>query len=185
MPPRPHRRPTATVLVLGDLGRSPRMLYHAQSLAEECESVHLVGYRESALPAFVLDAAPITVHGLPDAPRWLRAPPAGLRLLFLPFAAARAAFVAVALLVTLLFRVGRTDAVLVQSPPALPSLLVARFACWVMGSRLVIDWHNFGFTLLELKLGGNAVRFLFYFCFCFVLFFFVFFVFFLGGRGIS
>jgi beta-1,4-mannosyltransferase len=32
------------VLVLGDLGRSPRMMYHAQSLLENGYIVYLVGY---------------------------------------------------------------------------------------------------------------------------------------------
>lgn len=33
------------VVVLGDLGRSPRMQYHALSIADHGGHVHLVGYR--------------------------------------------------------------------------------------------------------------------------------------------
>src|SRR5262245_37566747 len=37
------------VAVLGDLGRSPRMLYHAQALADSGADVDLVGYVETEI----------------------------------------------------------------------------------------------------------------------------------------
>lgn len=39
-----NRRARAIVLVLGDLGRSPRMMYHARSLAKGNVEVNLCGY---------------------------------------------------------------------------------------------------------------------------------------------
>jgi len=39
-----NRRARAIVLVLGDLGRSPRMMYHARSLARGNVEVNLCGY---------------------------------------------------------------------------------------------------------------------------------------------
>ncbi|KAJ2365046.1 mannosyltransferase [Coemansia sp. RSA 2610] len=39
------------------------------------------------------------------------------------------------------------------NPPAIPTLLVARVCAWLTGARLVIDWHNYGFTILGMKLG--------------------------------
>lgn len=41
---RPWRHRTATVLVLGDIGRSPRMMYHAESLARSGWDTYMVGY---------------------------------------------------------------------------------------------------------------------------------------------
>ena len=35
---------SVAVLVLGDIGRSPRMMYHAQSFAETGFTTHLIGY---------------------------------------------------------------------------------------------------------------------------------------------
>jgi beta-1,4-mannosyltransferase len=32
------------VLVLGDIGRSPRMMYHAQSFADNDFQTHIIGY---------------------------------------------------------------------------------------------------------------------------------------------
>ncbi|PIO57932.1 hypothetical protein TELCIR_20647, partial [Teladorsagia circumcincta] len=43
-----HRRYTAAVVVLGDIGRSPRMCYHAYSLATQLDyNVNIVGYLDS------------------------------------------------------------------------------------------------------------------------------------------
>jgi hypothetical protein len=58
---RHHHRPrtarkTAVVLVLGDVGRSPRMMYHAQSLVREGYGVTLVGYEGTSLNAFNLSS---------------------------------------------------------------------------------------------------------------------------------
>jgi beta-1,4-mannosyltransferase len=38
--------------------------------------------------------------------------------------------------------------ILVQTPPALPILLLAHVVCFLRRSRLVIDWHNYGYTWL-------------------------------------
>jgi beta-1,4-mannosyltransferase len=47
----------------------------------------------------------------------------------------------------------KPDFVLVQNPPALPTLAVALLAARVRSAKLVIDWHNFGYTMLSLKMG--------------------------------
>jgi beta-1,4-mannosyltransferase len=45
--------------------------------------------------------------------------------------------------------------ILVQNPPSIPTLLLARVAAWLRGARLIIDWHNFGFSMLALRLGTS------------------------------
>lgn len=40
-------KPNVCVVVLGDIGRSPRMQYHAQSLLREGYNVDVVGYTDS------------------------------------------------------------------------------------------------------------------------------------------
>jgi beta-1,4-mannosyltransferase len=42
---------------------------------------------------------------------------------------------------------------LVQNPPSVPTLLVATLICRLRNTNLIIDWHNFGYTILALKLG--------------------------------
>ena len=50
------------VAVLGDLGRSPRMQYHAHSLARHGHPVHLVGYPGSPLPDSLATNTNVTVR---------------------------------------------------------------------------------------------------------------------------
>ena len=42
---------------------------------------------------------------------------------------------------------------LVQNPPSIPTLAVASLVCFIRNTELVIDWHNFGYSILALKLG--------------------------------
>lgn len=40
-----------------------------------------------------------------------------------------------------------------QNPPSIPTLLVAHVVCLLRNTTLCIDWHNFGHSILALKLG--------------------------------
>ena len=138
-----------SVIVLGDLGRSPRMLYHAEALANEGVDVDLIGYDE-ALPQRAIDNGRIT--------RWLLDTPPDLSsrsVRFLGGGAARVIKQSAALARLLWTRTRRPDVILVQAPPAVPVLTVARLAARLRGARLVIDWHNFGSSVLALRLGDR------------------------------
>lgn len=37
---------------------------------------------------------------------------------------------------------------LVQNPPSIPTLAIAAFTCALRNTRLMIDWHNYGWTIL-------------------------------------
>jgi beta-1,4-mannosyltransferase len=140
-----------TVVVLGDLARSPRMLYHASALADSGADVDLVGYVEHAVPSAVRDHPRIRIHALP-APSGAarhRLP----RVLFLVVALWNVLRQVVGLATTLLVRVGRPATILVQTPPAIPTLAVARAVARLRGARLVVDWHNLGWAMLGLRLG--------------------------------
>jgi beta-1,4-mannosyltransferase len=43
--------------------------------------------------------------------------------------------------------------ILVQNPPSIPTLFVARVVAFVRGTKLVVDWHNTGYSILAMKLG--------------------------------
>ena len=61
---------------------------------------------------------------------------------------------ALALLWMMLCRAPRPDVVLLQLPPAIPTMAVVSLACWWHHhAKLVYDWHNFGFTLMALSVG--------------------------------
>jgi len=42
-----------------------------------------------------------------------------------------------------------------QNPPSIPTLLVVSLISLIRRTRLVVDWHNFGYSILALKLGAD------------------------------
>ena len=143
----------AIVLVLGDLGRSPRMVNHAASLAALGWHVDLVGYAGAALPPDVRAHPRIRTH-LVDDPSASGPRPAS-RARFLWHAATRAAGLAARLSRLLLFALERPDIILVQNPPGIPTLPLAWLAARLRSAALVIDWHNLTSSMLALRLGGG------------------------------
>lgn len=146
--PRDLRR--AQVLVLGDIGRSPRMQYHALSLAKHGKTVDLVGYHESPLHSDIVNSPSINVISLPPPPIWLNTKNKSLFLVFGPL---KALFQTISLFFVLRFKTSHAGWLLVQNPPSVPTLFVAQLTCFLRNTRFVIDWHNFGHSILALKLG--------------------------------
>ena len=141
------------MVVLGDIGRSPRMQYHALALAGTGAEVDLIGVAGAEPFAAVRVDPAIRLHLLSEG----ALPRGGSG--FLPLAFLRALRLGLALL-TCLLRRSAPDVILVQNPPAIPTLAAALLAARLRGTRLVIDWHNFGFAMLALRLGEThgAVR---------------------------
>ncbi|CAM9570725.1 unnamed protein product, partial [Phaeothamnion confervicola] len=146
-----------TVVVLGDVGRSPRMQYHCASLLGRGVEVTLVGYRgEACIQA--LESNPLLHKALFEPTlsgggwRWLKS------RAYLAFGVVKAVTLMLRLLAALLFSPVQPDLVLVQNPPAIPTLAAAWLACRLRGCALVIDWHNLGFTMLPHRGDGHPVR---------------------------
>lgn len=137
---------TVAVLVLGDFGRSPRMQNHAVSLANSGKTVVVFAYKGSAPHSSVRNHARIRMRALAPftTPAWLPS------LVGLPLKAALQAVFLCAALVAEPFAV-----LLVQNPPAIPTLAIGHAVCFFRRARLVIDWHNFGFTILRCSLGDR------------------------------
>ncbi|XP_059288311.1 UDP-glycosyltransferase TURAN isoform X4 [Lycium barbarum] len=62
----------------------------------------------------------------------------------------------VMLLWYLCVKIPAPDVFIVQNPPSVPTLVAVKLASWIRRSAFVIDWHNFGYTLLALSLGRNS-----------------------------
>jgi beta-1,4-mannosyltransferase len=145
------------VVVLGDLDRSPRMINHAMEASLHFEAVTLIGYRGTSMPQKILDNEKIEVTFLSV---WLvdllRKLP---RFLYLFYAFFRLVIQTLQLMyhLTQLRRPYRY--ILIQNPPCIPLLLVAVIVCiFSCGrTRLVVDWHNYGFSILEV---GGSNKFL-------------------------
>ena len=126
------------------------MQYHAQALAAHGVDVELVGFEGTPLPRAITDERRIVIRRL--SPSTLRHRSRRVGLAYAIVALVDAAVLSYRLWRTLK-RLSRPDLVLVQNPPAFPTLAVTWFSLRRRGVRFVIDWHNLGFTLLRLRLG--------------------------------
>ncbi len=138
------------VIVIGDLGRSPRMQYHAVSLAAAGSEVDLIGLEGAPTVPAVSANGRIRCHRLPDRAFAGRA--AGGVRRFVWGSALRAVGQAARLFWTLM-RIPKPDVILVQNPPAVPSLSMGWLAARLRGARFVIDWHNLSHTIAAVKVG--------------------------------
>ena len=140
------------VIVIGDLGRSPRMQYHALSLAEAGAEVDLIGLEGAPLVTAVAGHPRITCHRIPDRALSRRSR-GGIRR-FVIGSALRAAVQGWRLLSRLL-RIQKPDVLLVQNPPAVPTLAIGWLAARARGARFTIDWHNLSHTVAAVKVGDR------------------------------
>uniref|UniRef100_H0WG01 Chitobiosyldiphosphodolichol beta-mannosyltransferase n=1 Tax=Otolemur garnettii TaxID=30611 RepID=H0WG01_OTOGA len=135
------------VVVLGDVGRSPRMQYHALSLAKHGFSVTLLGFCNSKPHNELLQSDRIRIvrlmelQSLTVGPRVLQY---GIKVVF------QAVYYIYKLLQT---RLGAY--ISLQNPPGLPSISVCWFVGCLCGSKLIIDWHNYGYSIMGLVHGHN------------------------------
>ncbi|KAA8524092.1 hypothetical protein F0562_010477 [Nyssa sinensis] len=148
------RRGRAAVVVLGDIGRSPRMQYHALSLARQASlEVDIVAYGGSDPHSAVLEHQCIHIYKMtqwPTIPRSLPKILYPLMLLLKPFVQF------LMLLWFLCVKIPAPDVFIVQNPPSVPTLIAVKWASWLRRSTFIVDWHNFGYTLLGLSLGRRS-----------------------------
>ncbi|KAK2998202.1 hypothetical protein RJ639_024487, partial [Escallonia herrerae] len=148
------RRGRVAVVVLGDIGRSPRMQYHALSLARQaCLEVDIVAYGGSDPHSAVLEHQSIHIHKMTQWPTVPRSLPKMLLPLML-FLKPMIQFLM--LLWFLCVKIPAPDLFLVQNPPSVPTLAAVKWASWLRRSKFIVDWHNFGYTLLALSLGRRS-----------------------------
>ena len=133
------------------------MQYHAHALASNGLAVDFIGYQGAPLPQFLTADPRVTVHHFAEARMRFRV---GRSSLLYAIAALVDGFRLSLCLLMALMRLPKFDLLLVQNPPALPTLHVAWVVARARGARLVIDWHNLGYTILALRLGRRhpAVR---------------------------
>ncbi|KAE8393491.1 mannosyltransferase [Aspergillus alliaceus] len=143
---------TVQILVLGDIGRSPRMQYHALSIAKGGGHVEIIGYHESEVHPDISANLNISIVPLPPHPACLQT---SNKLLFLFFAPLKVLFQVACLWWTLAYRTRPVKWLLVQNPPSIPTLAITSVTCFLRHTSLIIDWHNFGYSILALKLGNS------------------------------
>lgn len=141
--PGPVRR--ALVVVLGDLGHSPRMQNHVRELVDMGYLVDFLGYTESELPVDIRSDS-VGIVSLPTCRLELKWMPK-ITVLLLNLMIKLIVQSLVLAWITLL-RLQRPDVIVVQSPPVLPTVLVCYLLAKVRKAKLIVDWHNIGYTVL-------------------------------------
>ncbi|CAF4774280.1 unnamed protein product, partial [Rotaria socialis] len=56
-------------------------------------------------------------------------------------------------LLVCLCQLPKPDFVCVQNPPSIPAIFTTFLIAKLRGARLIIDWHNYGYSMLALKHG--------------------------------
>ena len=129
------------------------MQYHALSIAKHEVQVDLIGYLESDIhPDILANPAVIKVHPLDPTPEYLKTKDNRLFILYGPL---KVLFQIWAIWIVLGYRTRPARWLLVQNPPSIPTLFIAQIICFLRHTRLVIDWHNFGYSILALRLGNT------------------------------
>ncbi|KAF7491250.1 Chitobiosyldiphosphodolichol beta-mannosyltransferase [Sarcoptes scabiei] len=135
------------VCVLGDIGHSPRMQYHSLSLARAGFLVDIVANLESQPHETLRSNTRIQIHKMASfkvskfLPRFLNYI---LKILFTSFQ----------MFFNLMF-IAKPDCILVQNPPSVPSLPIVWLVCRLRHCKFIIDWHNYGFTLMAIQMSTS------------------------------
>lgn len=143
------------VLVLGDIGRSPRMQYHAISFAREGFAVDIVGYPGSPPLREICENPRIRVYYMQ--------PPPDLRdnLPRLLYYIIKVAWQTVNLHWVLFYKCP-SNILITQNPPAIPAIPVCwlysfMVGCFFTDTQFVIDWHNYAHSIMALSLEKNHI----------------------------
>ena len=139
------------VLVVGDLNRSPRMLNHCLSLTdsfEEINEISLIGYNGGDIRSDISTNPKIKQYYIREGlNKLLRKLP---RFLFI-FVALIKIITQVFSLSWILFRIPKFRFLILQNPPGIPAMLICWIICKIRGSKFIIDWHNYGYTILKVN----------------------------------
>lgn len=135
------------IFVLGDLGHSPRICYHARSFAEKGWTVDLCGYLEEHPPLDLVESENIEIHSIEVIKNTKNLP-------FLIFGIFKVLY-QLYILSSMLWSLRGANYILIQNPPSIPILMLSVLFKYLTKAKLIIDWHNLNFTILSIKLGLN------------------------------
>lgn len=136
-------RPLAAFVVMGDVGRSPRMIRHAQAAKDRQFRAVLVGYQGTPVPTDVETRTFLPATASPHLPKTMAA---ALKFLATVFSLAK-----------VLWNMPKAYAVVLQAPPAFPAALICWLYTRLVRATFVVDWHNYGDTILAMELGNEHV----------------------------
>ncbi|TPX35639.1 chitobiosyldiphosphodolichol beta-mannosyltransferase [Synchytrium microbalum] len=151
----PRTNNAIVLLVLGDLGHSPRMQHHALTFANLGYHVYFIGYAGSLPSQEIIHHDEIECVYIPAPVRMQD----GMSFIMYVLVGVKRVLVQAWDVWSVLMRepVGSAGIVLVQNPPALPTLGIITLISWYTACKFIIDWHNFGFTIMAMRLRKGHV----------------------------
>ncbi|KAF9972387.1 mannosyltransferase [Actinomortierella ambigua] len=147
-------KPGLCLVVLGDIGRSPRMLLHARSALDAGYRVDIVGYKGSPPPDDLVNNQSMQFYYLKELPRVPEGMP---KIVYYLWAPIKAFLLGWNLFYATMFGVAAPDVYVVQNPPSVPTLHVLQIVNWLRQRHLVIDWHNYGASIVAQRLGQKSI----------------------------
>ena len=141
-----------TVLVVGDLNRSPRMLNHCVALTEaypKINEISLIGFNGGDIRNDISSNKKIKQYYISSLlNKYLRKLP---RFLFFISAIIKIIIQIFSMFYILLFKIPKPKFLITQNPPGIPSMLICWLYCKLKGVIFIIDWHNYGYTILQVN----------------------------------
>ncbi|KAL4463791.1 hypothetical protein ABPG72_012409 [Tetrahymena utriculariae] len=158
------QKQVASVIVFGDIGRSPRMKNHSTQLASAGYEVYFVGqlvknnliqYVENQVHKIIRDNPNIKIIDISSnlVDKLKKLP----RFLYLLYAALRIIIQIFQLFYIYLFKMPKPEFVIIQNPPSIPVLSSLAIICFMRRIKMIVDFHNYGYTILALGLKQKII----------------------------
>lgn len=141
---RPRDHKTFLAIVLGDTGHSPRILSHCIAARKYGYTGYLVGYNLSPIHSDYSNQ--IKIINITPYPKYLQTNlPKYFNFIL------KAIFNSLSLIFTLLFKCYnlKYSKIILQNPPSIPTLAICSIFKYILNYIFIIDWHNYGYTILE------------------------------------
>ena len=145
------------ILVLGDLNRSPRMLNHCVAISESFPNINeisLIGYDSNDIRNDINSNPKIKRYNISKLinnlsnflPRFLFIFTSFFKILFQIFS-----------IFFILIRIPKFQFLILQNPPGIPSMFICWIVCKLRSAKFIIDWHNYGYTILKVNNRPNFI----------------------------
>lgn len=139
------------IVVYGDIGRSPRMQYHAISFSKSGFYVVIFSLGGSIPHKKLINDPKISIKYLHQFPIIFQE-----KLSPILYLSSKVIWQSIDLFLMLLISL-KPSKYLLQNPPSLPAMGI----CWLIGflksNELIIDWHNYGYTIMAMSLNSQHV----------------------------
>lgn len=145
----------ATIVVVGDIGHSPRTCNHAYSLASHGLRTNIIGYLNSKPHPKIINHENIRISPISQPPSFLLNNNQILRFLLLPLKLIWIFFILGIALLRNCKNVGKDkdNLLILQNPPGIPTIFVCYIIAKIKGMFFLIDWHNYTFSMF----GKNSI----------------------------